>query len=227
VAVQRIEAEFRFPLGLVAQFLSQGREFRPRVRFRSLGVSRSRLFQSALLLSYRYVFEVGSLGSTGITPLLGYYGPLRLPTQPPDGYVFPTGVDDITATTPGLPGSSIGLSPRAVPSHPGSPNGCIRSLLHHRRRASPLAEGWPNSKSLTRPKRVHAYALRPVGSRMRSFDLPITLQPSALLLVERAITRQPPCRLQDRPGLSWRTAMTCNRPLHQMNGCEDKTCNRI
>ena len=48
----------------------------------------------------------------------------------------------ITSTTaPGLPGSSTDLSARAVPYHPGRPDGCFRSLLHHRRRASPLSGG--------------------------------------------------------------------------------------
>lgn len=36
----------------------------------------------------------------------------------------------------GSSGSSAGLSPRAVPSHPGKPHGCLRSLLHHGCQAS-------------------------------------------------------------------------------------------
>ena len=53
--------------------------------------------------------------------------------------------------------------------------------LHHLRKAGHTPKG------LTRPKRVHACALRLTGSPIRSFDFTITLQPSVWLLVERAI----------------------------------------
>ena len=48
--------------------------------------------QSARLPSYSSNSAVGALCSTGITPHPRSYGPLRLPTQPPDGYVFPSDV---------------------------------------------------------------------------------------------------------------------------------------
>jgi hypothetical protein len=104
------------------------------------------------------------LRSTGVTPLPRYYGPLRLPTRPPDGYVFPPCVEAIALAAPGLPGSSADLSTRAVPYHPDEPGGINGSLLPHRLRASPTLEGWPARKSVTRPNRVR---LR-YGSRVRS-----------------------------------------------------------
>jgi hypothetical protein len=93
-------------------------------------------------------------GQRGITPAFGYgaphpgargtstllnnvllstqYGPVRLPTEPSQGYAFPSSVGRLAPTTrPGLPGSSTDLSPRAVPNHPGEPGGCSRPFLHH------------------------------------------------------------------------------------------------
>jgi len=78
------------------------------------------------------MFKARPLGSTGITPLPRYYGPLRLPTWPSTGYLFPTNVEARTISTPGLPGSSVRLSERALPLHPGMPCSCSCSLLHCR-----------------------------------------------------------------------------------------------
>ena len=39
--------------------------------------------------------KVRPLRSTGITPLPHYYGPLRLPIQPDEGYLFPPTVGDL------------------------------------------------------------------------------------------------------------------------------------
>src|ERR1700689_190265 len=52
------------------------------------------------------------------------------------------------------------LSASAVPSHPGEPGRCRRSLLHGRCQASPYLEGLATLKCVTRPYRVHAFALR-------------------------------------------------------------------
>jgi len=63
-----------------------------------------------------------------------------------------------------LPGSSTDLSTRAVPNHPGRPDGCSCLLLPHRRfQASSCAEDWPPFVLLTRPNRVHLL----YGSRIR------------------------------------------------------------
>ena len=74
--------------------------------------------------SHRQIrITLGSLRSTGITPLHHYYEPLRLPTNvgPPKFPAHP--------------------SARVVPLHPGQPPVCLRSLLPQRLQASPLSEG--------------------------------------------------------------------------------------
>jgi hypothetical protein len=47
----------------------------------------------------------------------------------PQGYVFPWQRWGKTPSLPGLPGSSVNLSVRAVPSHPGEPVNSICLLL--------------------------------------------------------------------------------------------------
>jgi len=49
-------------------------------------------------------------------------------------------------TPPGLPGSSIDLSTRAVPNHPGEPGRCLYPLLPCRCQVSPNCGGWPLSR---------------------------------------------------------------------------------
>ena len=51
--------------------------------------------QSAHSPSYGRTSLAGLLGSTGVTPLPGYYEPIRLPARPTDGYVFPSAVEDL------------------------------------------------------------------------------------------------------------------------------------
>ena len=63
--------------------------------------------------------------------------------QPPRGYGFPRGVAPPQRTTPGLPGPSLALSTRALPTHPGQPDACVRSLLPHQLQASSPSEDWP------------------------------------------------------------------------------------
>src|ERR1700677_3790681 len=73
--------------------------------------------------------SAGDLRSTGITPLPRYYVPLRLPTKPTSGYLFPLAVcphlAQVRTTWPGLSGSSIDLSAPAVLDHPGEPGRCL------------------------------------------------------------------------------------------------------
>ena len=49
----------------------------------------------------------------------------------------------------------INRSTRAVPNHPGRPDGCTCSLLPRRCQASPTLESWPPAMCVTRPNRVH------------------------------------------------------------------------
>jgi len=124
------------------------------------------------------------------------------PTEPPQGYAFPSNVDPPWATPPGLPGSSTDRSPRAVPNYPGEPGGCGHPLLHHRWQASSRMAAWPLSVCVTRPNRVR---LR-YGSRVRlrqASSGESLHRPLARLPVEWVITGQAPFSLQDQPGLSW------------------------
>ena len=144
-----------------------------------------RIAQSAHSPSYGRTSLAGLLGSTGVTPLPGYYEPIRLPARPADGYVFPLAVEGRALTGPGLPGSLTDLSARAVPNHPGRPDDRLGSLTDRRLQASPPLAGWPPPFSITRPTRVH---LR-YGSRVRSAGLRrlgLLRAPPASLPVERA-----------------------------------------
>src|SRR2546422_408849 len=166
--VQRVESELRLLLGLLAQLLSQNREFlrqhtlrapfppsrwwwhthhQPPDRRRALQrprLPRSRfLLQSALPPSYKSMLTPRPLRSTGITPLLRYYGPLRLPAKAVcPGYLFPgpRGFSCSPALS-GLPGPFTDLSLRAAPIHPGKPSGCFYPLLHRWYQASPSLAG--------------------------------------------------------------------------------------
>jgi len=90
------------------------------------------------------------LRSTGVTPLLRSYGPLRLPARADPSVMFSFGSLGSglpSPTLPGLPGSSTDLSLRAVPNHPGRPGGCSCSLLPHRCQASSSSADWPPSSA--------------------------------------------------------------------------------
>ena len=77
--------------------------------------------QAVFSSSYVCMFSVRPLGSTGVTPLLRYYRPLR--------HCW------LCASQEGFPGSSADLSTRAAPNHPGTPGGCLPV-------ASPPASGF-------------------------------------------------------------------------------------
>ena len=97
--------------------------------------------------------------------LLCYYEPVRLPTGAAPVVIYSPRalVPPGETTSSGLPGSSTGLSSRAVPYHPGRPRRCPCPLLHGECQAS--STGWTGHLQvpLTRPNRVH---LR-YGSRAR------------------------------------------------------------
>ena len=66
-----------------------------------------------------------------------------------------------------LSGSSIVLSARALPYHPGWFHGCTRFLLPRRLQTSPSLAGWSPPLCVTRPNRVrfrwaHAFAVQGV-----------------------------------------------------------------
>ena len=96
----------------------------------SISISTSRLSHTGNRYTCRVpnTNPVRPLRSTGITRFPRYYEPVRLPTQPTDGYVFPPIAEAITLAAPDLPGSSTDLSTRAVPYHPDEPGGINGSL---------------------------------------------------------------------------------------------------
>jgi hypothetical protein len=154
----------------------------------SISISRPSHTGNRYTCRVRNANPVRPLRSTGITRFPRYYEPVRLPTQPTGGYVFPPIAEAIALAAPDLPGSSTDLSARAIPYHPDEPGGFNGSFLPHRRRASPHPEGWPTRKSVTRPNRVR---LR-YGSRVRSAGLRLDgcpNAPPASLPAERAIDR--------------------------------------
>src|SRR5260370_26948212 len=141
--VQHIKPELRFLLGLLAQFLSQLRNllrqswllhrFRSRLS-RGCPSLRSGIFiQAVFSSSYRFMFSVKPLCSTGVIPFPRYYGPLRLATAPLRRLCLPNERGPLSlASLPCLPASPTVLSTRACPNHPGWSPGCFSLLLHHR-----------------------------------------------------------------------------------------------
>ena len=160
-------------LGLAAQFPPQWRDFQRQLharlfcpRYRRLIVGRQRgtpvrsgnFFQAGRSSSCGNKFSAGFLRSTGVTPLRRYYEPLRLPTEPKRGYVFPRFVAD-----PSHEGSTLGrvsqVSGWSVDARrPLSPRGTrpLQMLVASR----PLSGftrfgGLAVPTGLTRPKQVH------------------------------------------------------------------------
>jgi hypothetical protein len=167
----------------------------------------------------RNATEVRPLGSTGITPLPRYYGPLRLPT----GLALQVMVSPQTLPFPGtpsgLPGSSTDLSTRALPNHPGWPDRSMGSLSSCRWQASPSPAGWPPPSTcneaesgslalglasslsggvLLPSSQAHCLRDRPTP-RVR---LPCTGGRSYMLNEQLACPT--PFSQIDRPGLAWR-----------------------
>jgi hypothetical protein len=117
-----------------------------------------------------------------------HYEPLRLPTRPFAGYVFPAQVD-LIASPRRASQVPRPIFPRAL--SPITPGGPMAAYAHFFTIGSGLylgLEGWSRSTCVTRPNRVH---LR-YGSRVRSAGLRrhrLLRAPPALLPAERAINR--------------------------------------
>ena len=168
-----MKPELRSLLGLLAQLLSQLRNFLrhprlfPRFRLRlSCGCPSLRngiFIQAVFSSSYICMFSVRPLGSTGVTPLLRYYGPLRHPLG--HSRLCIPAACWLCASQEGFPGSSADLSTRAAPNHPGRPGGCLPV-------ASPpvsgfiLVGGLATFVFLSRPNRVHLRC----GSRVHPYQ---------------------------------------------------------
>ena len=122
--------------------------------------------------------------------------------EPATGYLFLLAV----SAPASLPGSSTDLSTRAAPSHPEElSDDCSRPLLHLRlRRIHHSLADWPLLSCVTGPKRVRLRC----GSRVRLARLRQWNHSHSRLrgyLSNGQLTRYPPFRILDRPGLSWRS----------------------
>src|SRR5437773_1706132 len=117
--VQHIKPELRFLLGLLAQLVSQLRNLlrqsRLLYRFRhrlscDCPSFRSGIFiQAGFSSSYTCLLSARPLRSTGVTPLLHYYGPLRLPARPPPQLCLPSARWSLT-----LPPGRASQAPRLI-----------------------------------------------------------------------------------------------------------------
>ena len=137
----------RLLLGLLAQLLSQEREFLrqlpPAAPLRQplapLPVFRSGSFtvQAALPLSDSACPRQGPFAPRALPRFSATMGLSDSRPAPPLQLCFPAG-RWACPTLPGLPGSSTNLSARAVPNHPGEPDDCSCPLLHRRCWLHPL-----------------------------------------------------------------------------------------
>ena len=135
------------------------------------------MVQSNLLVSCRNTFVAGALRSTGVTRRRHYYGPLRLPTGPAGGYVFPPIVEQAThPVTPSpcrvsqVPGCSVDARcpqpPRAARRlHPPVASPPVRGFAFSGRLATTELRNEAESGSLT---------LRLTPSPKRGFTEPVT-----------------------------------------------------
>jgi len=188
MTVQRVEPKLRFPLGLLAQFLSQGRKTRRHAFLRLYRFFRSRFPQSAFLPSYRNTSSAGSLRSTGISRFFATMNP----SDSQCSHMAVMFSHHLLATLP--PPHRVSQVPRLIFPHalspltPGGPMAAsarcftIGGGLHH------FSAGWPPSIGVTRPDRVHLrYGSRVRSARLRPFGL--FRGPPAPLPAERAICR--------------------------------------
>jgi hypothetical protein len=163
--------------------------------------------------------EVRPLGSTGITPLPRYYEPVRLPAGAARAVMDSSAaLRSRPRTSPGLPGPSVALSTRALPTHPGRPDGCVCSLLPHRWQASSPSEEWPPPlvsrgrigfacAGLTSSPSRRSPAARPAATRRRTDPFRALGYPPAPgrgYMANEQFTWLTPRSQQEKTGLTWR-----------------------
>lgn len=214
------------PLGLVTKLPSQTGKFQRRslprivpVGLSSVGcrVIRSRGWlihpQAVLPSSYVSMSMVGPLRSTGITQRRHYYEPRRLPirakTAVMDSHVLlrPSEFTTGRLALSGLPSSWHNCRrppPPITPDRPTAADACCFTI------GSRLRHSWKvgHGQSLTRPKRVHACALRltslPTPELHRS---DYSSRCPGGYMINRQFTWQTPFSLQVVPSFAWRTRM--------------------
>ena len=194
--IQRVKPELRFLLGLLTQLPSQLGDFRRQLDSgfhlrwnrrlilprRLATFFRSGTFvQAVLLTSDENANLAGVLRSTGITPLPRYYGPLRLPTGPASGYVFPRAVEPSSGPEFGSPGR-VSQVPRSICRHPpssatpGSPAAALARCLAVGSRLRPFGKVGHSQLLGFNEAESGSLALRLTSSRSQASTgwLPIT-----------------------------------------------------
>ena len=137
--------------------------------------------QAVLLTSDENANLAGVLRSTGITPLPRYYGPLRLPTGPASGYVFPRAVEPSSGPEFGSPGR-VSQVPRSICRHPpssatpGSPAAALARCLAVGSRLRPFGKVGHSQLLGFNEAESGSLALRLTSSRSQASTgwLPIT-----------------------------------------------------
>jgi len=155
------------------------------------------------------MFPVRPLGSTGVTPLPRYYGPLRLPAR-----AVPSVIDSLGPLGIGCPSPPCRVSqvPRLIYScalSPITPEGSASacSLLPRRYQASSYLADWPPSL-VSRGRIGFACATaRRFASPVSASRFTPTRSGSATCTNEQ-FTWWIPFNSQDQPGLAWCTRWT-------------------
>src|ERR1039457_7109739 len=148
--------------------------------------------------SYPTMLSLRPLGSTGVTPLPRYCGPVRLPTSSPPGYAFPK-----RRTTKGW----VSQVPRPIcrdalsPITPESPTGASVQCFPADA-GFILFGGLATPIGVTRPNRVYL-TLRLAASHRRGFGCGDCSPPrSSGYMYSGLFTRCTPFSSRDRPDLS-------------------------
>ncbi len=146
--IESVEPVTRFLLGLATQLPSQKGDVHKHIGFRFKPFCYpfrygAFLAQAASPCLDRNTTEVRPLGSTGITPLPCYYGPLRLPTTADVRVIDSSHSLSSSLTASGLPGSSTDLSTRALLNHPERLGWSFCSFLPNRWQVSSSPGDWP------------------------------------------------------------------------------------
>ena len=123
------------------------------------------LIQAAFSSSSRSMLTVRPLGSTGVTPLLRYYGPLRLPAGPLPRLCLPSVRWSLSLPPDRVSQAPRLLFPRALsPTTPEAPMAARACLFTIGQSGFILVGGLATFVFLTRPNRVHSITARVFAS---------------------------------------------------------------
>ena len=215
--IQRIKPELRLSLRLLIELLSQREDFLGQPLAIDGEDLSKRLWQCGLIVrSVAGLAQAVLHVSDSASCRQGPFAPRALPRFPatptPSDFclcntnrlLIPDDASGYDPSRADLPGSSISLSVRAVPSHPGEPNDCLCLWLRHPCWLHHIRQAGRSHLSLSRPNRVRSrYSSHCAPRRAPAAWLPRTPACSATRLT--GIYMVTSLRSQERPGLSWRT----------------------